>query len=72
MLTLDNIKNIVALKIDGVKDAIKENVIKNMLVIVNVTFSFNFSLFNMYNTIDENKETCNPDKANRCVTPFVL
>ena len=43
-----------------------------MLVIVNVTFSFNFSLFNMYNTIDENKETCNPDKANRCVIPFIL
>ena len=65
-------KNIVALKIDGVNDAIKENDIKNILVIINVTFSFNFNLFSMYKTIDENNDTCNPDKANRCVTPFIL
>ena len=41
----------------------KENDIKNILVIINVIFSFNFNLFSMYKTIDENNDTCNPDKA---------
>ena len=72
MLICVNIKNIVALKIDGVKDAMNEKNIKHTLVITNDFNSLIFNLFNIYIINDESNETCSPDKANKCVIPFIL
>ena len=47
----------VALKIDGVNDAINENEIRNILVIMKDDFSLNFSLFKIESIILENKDT---------------
>ena len=67
-----NIKNIVARKIDGVKDAIKEKKIKNSEVNKYELFSFNLIFLNKNNNKFENIETCKPDNANKCVMPFIL
>ena len=50
---------------DGVNDAKKENNIKNKFVKLNEIFSLNFIFLNTYKSIPENKDTCNPDKANK-------
>ena len=64
-MRLESIKKIVALKIDGVNDAINEKNIKNILVIIKEVFSLSFNLFNIKIIILENKDTCRPDKANK-------
>ena len=36
------------------------------------SFSFIFSFVSIDKIMLENYDTCNPDKANKCVTPFIL
>lgn len=67
-----NIKKIVALKIDGVNDAINENIIRNKLVIKKDSISLHFNLFKMNSTTNENILMWRPDNANKWVIPFIL
>jgi hypothetical protein len=56
LLILLNMKKIVALKIEGEKDAINEKNSKKTLVIINDIISLHFNFFKTYKRIDEKTE----------------
>ena len=72
LLILLSIKKIVALKIDGVKEAIKENNNKNKLTIINDNNSLHLILFKINIKIEEKIDICKPDNANKWVIPLTL